>query len=192
MGNKKKKAIGIIGVILGVILVCMGITYICIAGYKEKHRYLTYEELEPDQIVLVKETIGIFDDEKMVYIRAVDAEGDEYFSEIPYEEWNGVENFFADITNGEKTINRIYDEEIEQIYNYVLQIDENAEYECITMTYINPVPRSWTSRFCYGIRYKKDGTLEYVKFWEEKRGEEEYLLDDPVAREVYYSLGPYL
>ncbi len=192
MSKKRKRLMGIIGVVICILLVGIGITIICVAKYKEEHRYLTYAELEPEQIVLIKETIEIVDDKKYVFIRAVDAEGDTYFSEIPYEEWNGVELFFTDVKNGEKKINEIYDEDMEQIYKYIVLIDKEAEYKCITMTYINPVPRSLTSRYCYGIRYRMDGTIEYVKFWEEKMGEKEFLLDDPAAKEVDNLLGPFL
>lgn len=189
--NRKRKRI-IVGVIIGIFFIGVCIAIICAMKYKEAHRYLTYEELEPSQIVLIKEWTGEIDGVEKVRIRAVDAEGDEYYSEIPYKEWEGIEKFFANATSGEKTTNRINDENIERMYKFLLRADESAEYKCITMTYINPEKPSVTTRACYGIRYRADGTMEYVKFWEKPIGESEYLLDDPAIREVYYAVGTYL
>lgn len=188
--KKKKRIVAII--IATIVLLAVEIAEICVAKYRADNRYIPFEELDKDQIVLIQETIGIFDDEKQVYIRAADAEGDVYSSLIPYEEWDGIENFFADITNGKKTVNRIYDDEIEKIYDYILQIDENSEYKSISMEFMDSTVSSTTSGFYYGIRYKMNGAIEYVVFWEETRSGMRYLLDDPAAEEIYYSVGSYL
>ncbi len=188
--KKKKRIVAII--IATIVLLAVEIAVICVAKYRADNRYIPFEELDKDQIVLIQETIGIFDDEKQVYIRAADAEGDVYSSLIPYEEWDGIENFFADITNGKKTVNRIYDDEIEKIYDYILQIDENSEYKSISMEFMDSTVSSTTSGFYYGIRYKMNGAIEYVVFWEETRSGMRYLLDDPAAEEIYYSVGSYL
>ena len=190
MSKKRKKVM--FGVIIGILIIGISIAIVFIIKYKEAHRYLTFEELEPSQIVLIKEWTGKVDGEEKVRIRAVDVEGDEYYSEVSYEGWEGIDKFFVNATNGNKTTNCIHDENIARMYHFLLRADANAEYKCITMDYINPVNGRVTTSACYGIRYRADGTMEYVKFWEKPIGESEYLLDDPAIREVYYAVGTYL
>ena len=192
MSKKRKRLMGIVGAIICILLLGIGITIIFVAKYKEEHRYLTYEELEPEQIVLIQETMMVYDNKKYVVVRAVDAEGDAYYSEIPYDEWNGVENFFVNITKGKKTINRIYDEEIEQIYNYILQIDDDAEYVYMAMSVLSPGESKTLYRYQYGIRYKGNGEIEYILYREMTNTGAMYLLDDPKAKDVYYSVGGFL
>ena len=188
--GKKKRIITIITISILLLIVSVGT--ICVLKYQSENRYIPFEELDKEQIVLIQEIIALDEGEKWVYIRAVDAEGDAYLSTIPYDEWEGIEYFFNSITSEEIIVNRIYDNEIEHIYNYILQIDAEAEYERITMDYSLPIDSTGMSGFCYGVRYKVNGTVEYIMFWKKTGSGIEYRLDDSAAKEIYYSLGGFL
>ncbi len=192
MSKKRKRLMGIVGAIICILLVGIGITIICVAKYKEEHRYLTYEELGPEQIVLIQETIGDIEGMRQVQVRAVDETGAVYMIIVPYKEWNGVEVAFNDICNGKKTLNRLSGEEMRQIYGAILEINPVNTYECIMNVSLGVEPGYTTERYFYGIRYKVNGEKEYIEFWKEYRGEEEYILDDDSAREIYIITGKYL
>lgn len=193
VNENKKKNKRIVAIIITVILLLMvSISVLYVLKYKAEHRYISFEELDKEQIVLIQEIIALDEGEKWVYIRAVDAEGDAYLSTIPYDEWEGIESVYEDILNGKKTFNRIYDEEIKQIYNYILQIDENEDYYCISMTVLEDGESNILHRYYYGVRYMENGNIEYVMFWEATSTQAMYLLDDPAAKEVYYFVGSYL
>ena len=190
--NRKKKKRIVAIIITAIMLLIVSIGVLCVLKYKEEHRYIPFEELDKEQIVLIHEIIALDEGEKCVYIRAVDAEGDLYFFNVPYDEWGGVEKFYNQMTNAKKKFNHIYDEEIEKIYNYILQIDENKDYNGISMTVLEDGESNILHRYFYGVRYMENGTIEYVMFLHATRTEAKYLLDDPAAKEVYYFVGSYL
>ena len=186
--NRKKKKRIVAIIITAIMLLIVSIGVLCVLKYKEEHRYIPFEELDKAQIVLIQETIAL-DDEERVYIKAVDAEGDLYFFNVQYDEWGGVEKLYNQMTNAKKKFNHIYDEEIEKIYNYILQIDENADYVHMAMSVLEYGESNILHIYCYGIRYKENGEIEYVLYGEKDSIGAMNILDDPAAKEVYYSVG---
>lgn len=188
---KKKTKLMII--ILSVLIVVISILALVTIKYIHDHRYLTYKELEPNQLVLIREEMYESAKEgKMVNVRAIDAEGNLYSVYVPYEEWNGIEAFYEEIVQGEKTANYMTKEEMEKIYDYLLETDENASYTLLVTIVPCIYPLPYSQGNYYGIRYRGDGTMEYVKFWEERSYGSYYLLDDLPAKKIYDIVGPQL
>lgn len=190
----KKKRLTIISIIFVALLIMTGVVFFCISKYKAGQRYLQYEELEPTQIVLVYEKIWEYKDEDskelIVSIIAVDAEGDRYYTELPYEGWNGIETFFDEILNGEKTVNYIYNEDMAEIYGYLLQTDVSVGYYDYTkeeVPCVTPLPYSKGNFYC--IRYKVNGSKEYIKYWEQLSYCDFCILNDPITEKINRIIG---
>ena len=183
---KKKTKVFII--ILSVLLIMISILMFFIIKYILDHRYLTYKELQPNQLILIREEMyESTKDGKIVYIRAIDAEGNLYSVYVPYEEWEGIEFFFEEIVQGEKTANYMTKEEMELVYGYVIEIDENNSLK-YHMDCVPPV-KPFYKEYCYGIRYQGNKTVEYIKYYEERTYAERYYLEDSSAKKLRELVG---
>ena len=183
---KKKTKLMII--ILSVLIVVISILTLVTIKYIHGHRYLTYKELEPNQLVLIREEMyESAQEEKMVNVRAIDAEGNLYSVYVPYEERNGIEASYEEIVQGEKTANYMTKEEMEQVYGYVIEIDENNllkyHMDCV------PPVKPFYKEYCYGIRYQRNGEVEYIKYFEERTYAERYYLEDFSAKKLRELVG---
>ncbi|MBQ7832360.1 MAG: hypothetical protein IJ336_02135 [Lachnospiraceae bacterium] len=191
MKNKKVIKIGIIiAVIVAVIVgIGIGIVHIRDAMYEEAHRYLTYEELEPGQIILVLETHTKFDGEMKVIIQAVDKEGNLYSLLVKQDEWLGIEESMKEIMDGVIMSNYISHDDMKKIYEDIVKIYANADYRRIMKEIPAVEPKPVKKEYYIGIRYRNDGTAEFVTFWEERRFGEVYIMDDPAAEDAYWTAG---
>lgn len=186
---KKKTKLMII--ILSVLIVVISILALVTIKYIHDHRYLTYKELEPNQLVLIREEMYESAKEgKMVNVRAIDAEGNLYSVYVPYEEWNGIEMFYKEITQGEKITNHVTEEKMAEIYSCVLEIDEKSDYYHPFVTVV-PIydEEPFVKENCYGIRYHGNGEVEYIKYFEERTYCEYYYLDDLSAEKLHELAG---
>ncbi len=189
MKNKKRIKIGIIIAIIVAILVGIGIVHTRDAKYEEAYRYLAYEELEPGQIILVQETHSEFDGEMKVRIRAVDKEGNLYSLLVKQDEWLGIEESMKEIMDGVTMSNYISHDDMKKIYEDIVIIDANADYRRIMKEIPAVEPKPVKTEYYIGIRYRNDGTAEFVTFWEERRFGEVYIMDDPAAEDAYWTAG---
>lgn len=181
--KKKKRIVAII--IATIVLLAVGIAVICVAKYRAEHRYIPFEELEAEQIILIQEMLRFEGDERVVYIRAVDVTGDIHFLTLPYKEWGEIEEYFDEISSAEKENNHIKDEDMKQIYEHIVQINKDAEFYCIMNSVPTVEPPIYSQGYLYAIRYKRDGSAEYIKFWEETSWCVWYLMSDSAAKEIY-------
>ena len=189
MSEKKKKVIGIIGLIVVAVLVAVviGIVHIRDAMYEEAHRYLTYEELEPGQIILVQELHKQFEEhgEMMVKVNILDKEGNKYSALIPEQEWEGVEAFLEEMPEMTKTLNCLSVERTAEVYHSITYMNENVEYKYVPKPVPDMYPPPCREFYSYGMRYKVDGTVECLTIWEEESYGACYILDDPSADVIY-------
>ena len=184
---KMKKQI-ILGAIICILLVGIGITIIFVAKYKEEHRYLTYEELGPEQIILAQEWHERYNGEIIVKVNIVDKTGNKYSALIPEQEWEGIESFIMEMSDAKKTLNCLSTDDTEHMYNCIIHMNSEAGYKSIPQSVpcIHPLP--YRESFSYGIRNKKDGTSELVLIWKEEGLGNCYILDDEYANKIWYKL----
>ena len=189
MKNKKAIKIGIIIAIIVAVLVCIGIEIVHIreAKYEEAHRYLTYEELEPGQIILVQELHKQFEEhgEMLVKVNILDKEGNKYSALIPEKEWEGVEAFLEEMPEMTKTLNCLSVERTTEVYYSITYMDANAEYKYVPKPVPDMYPSPCREFYSYGMRYKVDGTVECLTIWKEESYGACYILDDPSADVIY-------
>ena len=186
-----KKIVGIIGLIVVAVLVAVvigiGIVHIHNVKYEEAYRYLTYEELEPGQIILVQEWHEQYEyhGEMMVKVNILDKEGNKYSALIPEQEWEGMEVFLEDMPEMTKTLNCLSVERTTEVYHSITYMDVNAEYKYISKPVPDIYPTPRRKSYSYGMRYRVDGTVECLTIWKEESYGACYILDDPSADMIY-------
>ncbi len=181
-GKKKKRIVAII--ITAILLLIISIGVICVLKYKEEHKYIPYEELRGEQIVLVTVSIGKYSGQIQARIHALDAEGDLYEMLIPTDKWVGIEYLYDEIQDNKIQTNYEYDEDTKQMYESILLIDKDAEMIQVK-SYCNGIR---LEQYFYAIRYMANGEMEYIKYGEEQTSEIRYCLDDPYALKIFPAL----
>ena len=189
MSKNKKRIIGIIGILVGIVLIAVvfviGIVHFREAKYGGAERYLAYEELEPGQIILVQELHRQYDDGMKIRVNVLDKEGSKYSALVSEQEWNGMEEFLNEMPETTKTPNYFNAEETKEIYSYVVQMDANATYQDVSPEVFHGDGTPRQKGFSYGIRYKADGIVEYLTVWKEEHYGSCFILDDPSAHIIH-------
>ncbi len=181
-GKKKKRIVAII--ITAIMLLIVSIGVLCVLKYKAEHKYIPYEELSGEQIVLVTVSIGKYSGQIQARILALDAEGDLYEMLIPTDKWVGIEYLYEEIQDNKIQTNYEYDEDMKQMYESILRIDKDAEMIQVE-SYCNGIG---LEQYFYAIRYMPNGEMEYIKYGEEQTTEIRYCLEDPYALKIFPAL----
>ena len=188
MNKKRKKAM--LGLIIGILFIGISIAIVCVINSKETHKYLAYEELEPSQIVFLKEDVN----ERMVgwsgYFWAYDINGSEYKIEFNVDEYGQIEELRNSIINGdiennkyvelEAVENYVDSSKVEEMYEKLLHINRWAKYKKVSQIVVLD---SGTTRF-YGVRFQQNGEAEYVMIWSDSDSSGKDMLDDSYAIEI--------
>lgn len=181
--GKKKRIITLIITSILLLIVSIGVIYVL--KYKAEHRYIPYEELSGEQIVLVTVSIGKYSGQIQARIHALDAEGDLYEMLIPTDKWVGIEYLYEEIQDNKIQTNYEYDEDTKQMYESILLIDEDTEL--IRLEEYGYYTGNRLEYYFYAIRYMANGEVEYIKYGEVQT-EIRYCLDDPYALKIFPAL----
>lgn len=180
MSKKRKLLMGIVGAMICILLVGIGITIICVAKYKEEHRYLTYEELPENQIIFIQSLTEDYEDSYRTHLRAIDASGSVYLCTLYGDYFELNDSTYIKIMDNKTEKDIVALEKVQEMYDKFLNIDSDAELEILSNTYVMD---SGTDRY-YGILFQEDGDVEYVLLWYDEEYKGQGMLSDTNVRDI--------